>query len=85
MEKIVYKYGLSPDEISLPKGAKVLRVGVGVQNEAPTLWVEVNPNAPIVTRRVEVVGTGHPVPVGFSHIGTIFSGPFVWHFYLEDE
>lgn len=33
------------------------------------------------TEAHRVFGTGHPLPDGASHRGTVQSGPFVWHLY----
>lgn len=34
---------------------------------------------PQVARRFRVYGTGHPMPSGLTHRGTVLDGPLVWH------
>ena len=66
--------------IVMPKGAKVLTLQM--QDGVPTLWAEVDPDAPDEIHHLVTYGTGHPVDPGAgSYIGTYQSPPFVWHVY----
>jgi hypothetical protein len=82
--KVVYKYPIpeGKNTLTLPKGAKV--VHVGTQHHVPMLWIE--HQEPFEGQETEVVayqtfGTGHGIPDFAGFLGTIFEGPFVWHFY----
>ncbi len=83
----VWKYTLSVEHagqrvaLRMPKGAKV--VHVGVVNDAWSIWVEVDPDAPLVERTFTVIPTGFvDVPEGGVYLGTIIAhGGFVWHVY----
>lgn len=79
---------------------------VGYQGNQPCLWVEVeaegdyNAQQPSETvaftgLNLMVIGTGHPVPRGAEHVGTLIEpggkdrmgnclpdGKFVWHVYM---
>jgi hypothetical protein len=50
------------------------------------LWAEHDDNAPGERRTFRVVGTGHTIPPGFTHVATVFvrsNPPLVWHL-MED-
>lgn len=71
-------------EIEMPEGARVLCVQV--QHDHPQIWAMVDPDAPMVTRRFRVVGTGHGIeaPIG-PYVGTfqLYGGSFVGHLFEE--
>lgn len=76
----VHSDGLTDSaSVSLPANAKVIHVDI--QNNVLTLWAWVDPDAPVSARRILVRGTGHPAPAPWAatHLGTVFSGPYVWH------
>lgn len=82
--RTVYKFQPSswlPEfDLSIQVGARLLRVDN--QGGLPTLWAEVDPDAPRRPRHFVQVGTGGQVPEGMhSYIGTYFVPPFVWHVY----
>ncbi len=86
MTQVIYKYPLAltpAQSIYLPEGAKILHFGN--QNEIPTLWVEVDPDAAVELRYFRMVGTGHKSPTDIMsvYIGTASfnSGYLVWHLY----
>ena len=73
---------LSGDEVEviMPQGAEILHFDA--QSESFNLWARVNPDAMPEPRRFRLAGTGHSLPTdGLSHVGTILSGPFVWHLF----
>jgi hypothetical protein len=87
---VIWKFGLKPNEgdsmiatIAMPSGAQVLTVQV--QAGIPQIWAVVDPKAPIVERRFQVVGTGHPFEMKPSHkyLGTfqMHQGLFVYHLF----
>jgi hypothetical protein len=77
----IWKYELpGPGErlaLELPIGAQVLTVQY--QNGVPTIWVKLLRSAPIEVRHFVLVGTGWPVHPEAKYIGTVQSGPYVWH------
>ena len=57
-------------------------VFVGMQQGRPTLWAEVDTEAPPGAFPLLIRGTGHELQGNEDrHVGTFFSGPFVWHVY----
>ncbi len=82
----IWKYPIRPDlnDIQLPVDAEFLCVGV--QQEQPQLWVKLDKNKPLVTRRIRVYGTGHEVPNSpHKYIGTFFldQGSLVFHVFEQ--
>lgn len=71
--KRIYKYPVPLNDdsaIDMPEGAQVLTVQM--QHEQVWIWALVDPDAPMVTRRFHIVGTGHPIehPDTLTYIGT---------------
>ena len=56
---------------------------VGMQGDQPTLWMEVEPDAPSdYYHYFYIRGTGHEVPDFLNeHVGSFIQGPYVWHVY----
>ena len=88
--KTIWKYEFrvgDEQEVWLPKGAKILTVGV--QAERPVLWALVDPKEPDEAVRIQMRGTGHPAD-GLEkarHLGTIFmhGGRLVFHVFEGGE
>ena len=59
-------------------------LAVGTQNGDVMLWAEVDDD--VETRRctVGLYPTGVPIDRADHYIGTIFDGPFVWHYYATE-
>ena len=57
----------------------------GLQNETPTIWVMVNPEAPRHKLTIRLVGTGQACPSD-GYIGTVvmFDGSLVLHAFMEE-
>lgn len=55
-----YQIGLGLSEVSMPKGARIL--SLKTQRGRPCIWALVDPQAPVVQRRLAVYGTGFDVP-----------------------
>jgi hypothetical protein len=77
-------WGVAPSarhDVEMPSVSSVL--ALQVQRDTPTLWVQVDPKSPVVTRTFEWVGTGYEVPAGGEYIGTVQlqDGAFVFHLY----
>lgn len=82
--KRVYKYPLTITDfvtISMPIGAKILRVDV--QNEKPYIWALVDPDAVKETRCFRIAGTGHEIEDDHcdSYVGSfmLMNGALVFH------
>lgn len=67
-----------PHEIG---GGQVLHVGQKPTdpNDQVNVWTLELPATPAVTRRVQVYGTGQPVPAQHSPLGSVIAGYLVWH------
>lgn len=66
--------------LNLPASAELL--SVQVQDDAPCLWVRLDPAAAVLPRRIVIHGTGHSVPPSTGrHLGTcqFRGGALVFH------
>jgi hypothetical protein len=73
----IWKFTLEPEEtqwISMPKGAKLLHVGV--QYGKPRLWAQVEIDAPEEQRQIKIMGTGM---VTENEVG-----PYIGTFMMDD-
>ncbi len=82
----VYKYPVIPNNeinIEMPKGAQIL--SVDTQFGKPQIWAAVDPQAPNVTRRFRMTGTGHSIDekANLYHIGTfqMDGGALIFHLF----
>ena len=92
---IIYKYSLSEitdiHELELPRGAKPLKLAI--QGGIPCLWVLVDPEEPLIKRRVFVAPTGIqrgawiPSEEIAEYIDTLIThnDRLVLHYFLEKE
>lgn len=73
--------------LALPLAAKALLVAQGPRQEPETfqVWFELDADAPTLPRQFKVIGTGHAVPSGVLHVGSVVCPPFVWHLYEEPQ
>lgn len=82
--RTVYKYLLFTKgefQIEMLLGARLLHIGL--QNNIPTLWAEVKPDAPVKPYSFFCIGTGDDIPDNASYVGTVEqSGYFMWHYYV---
>lgn len=77
----IYKYPIEITDdqtIDMPEGAQVVHAGLDPQGQ-PCLWAKVNNRVRTEPRRIQVRGTGHPLPDDAEWVGTFTQGPFVWH------
>jgi len=81
--RTIHKYHLHIADIQtlhLPRGATVRHVDE--QAGMLTLWAEVDPGEPSISRTLAIVGTGHRVPEEAQYIGSaVMTTGFVWHVY----
>jgi hypothetical protein len=92
MSRVVYKYGISFDEFSylVPPGATVLQTDMFVKEDGIHFWMEhIRPSdiepEDLVSRTFRLFGTGHEIPDGWTHRGTVSGDVFVWHLYEKDQ
>lgn len=85
MNLSIWKYPLKlTDEqiIEMPAGTPL---SVGEQDGQLMLWALVEPDKPMLARRIRIIGTGHPIDgerVLGSFLGTIQSNlGLVWHIF----
>jgi len=86
-------------EVTLPQGARVLTVGAqtkvtyGLHTKSKKttvcLWAMSNTEESKTVRRMfRIYGTGKPInedPLDLDYIGTVQTGPFVWHVFERKE
>ncbi|MBX3579959.1 MAG: hypothetical protein KF723_22375 [Rhizobiaceae bacterium] len=74
-------------DVEMPIGSRIL--SVAEQHGVICLWALVNPHpeAGKAVRRITIVGTGYPVPHGYTadYIGTVLTsgGDLVWHVFAR--
>ena len=77
-----YKLKLGVTDVPLPQGSRPLCAQR--QGHSICLWAEADPDAPIVAKRVQIVGTGHEVPdQSYTYLDTVQEQSFVWHVYYQ--
>lgn len=83
MNRIIFKYQLNSAVNHLPQGAKIL--SAQVQNDQICIWALVDPDRPLVMRKLKIFGTGQPLPVHGPieavFVGTVQQGIYVWHIF----
>lgn len=84
--RTIWKFTLAIVAEQTIDGPRTLRpLKLDKQFGDPTPWVEVETEDINVPHKILMFGTGHELPADLrveDHIGTIFDGPFVWHFFL---
>lgn len=84
--KSIFKYPIQVadlQKVTMPIDAKILCVQVQ-RGEQVCLWAEVDPNAKLQARTIEIFGTGHALDESSRvYIGTVqvAGGVLVWHVY----
>ena len=80
MSQTIWKFMLHPErDTKMPKGAVLIHAHG--QSQQICVWAVVDPDAPVVARRLMVYGTGHPCEEGGVYVGTahIRGGSLVLH------
>jgi len=87
--KTIWKFPLEivdQQEVEMP--AEAGGIHVEMQNNQLCLWSMVDPEAPKVSVKIRVVGTGHPIPDAdkLTHLGSCLmaGGALVWHVFKKD-
>jgi hypothetical protein len=83
MTTTIWKFPFDKVEtiMQMPEGASIVRVAM--QHRYPTVWAQVNPDAPKLARRLRVFGTGEPIPDGWHYVGSCDDREFVWHVFEQ--
>jgi len=82
--RTVWKFPLAslPTKIDLADGFRPVLFALQGVPGRPWVWIDHHPEArPARPVSFYVVGTGHPIPDGAIHAGSLLDGPFVWHLY----
>lgn len=85
--KRIYKYGVPlgghARELIIDEHAKILHVEMeyspALLEDIVVFWAVHDDDASPRCRHFQIVGTGHPLPEGAVHRGTVKAPPFVWH------
>lgn len=89
MKRTIWKFGFPVrDEalISMPRGAEITHVGNQGHPDEVNVWAIVDPQAPRVSHRFSVRGTGHELTgEEGEHLASFQSGPLVWHVFDGGE
>lgn len=84
----IFKYPIDDDGgpscVKMPYGAIILTVAMQ-EGQGMMVWAKVDTKAPIIDRVFHVVATGGQPPLVTDFVGTVFTGPFVWHVFVERE
>jgi len=70
-----------PQAVVMPMGAHLL--SVGMQRDTLCLWAFVDTAAVTEKRFFVVHGTGHPIKLGETYVGTAMHGALVWHLFMS--
>ena len=86
----IWKFQIDDGVAEMPEGAHVL--SVGVQDGKIMAWALVDTDAPKEGRLFRIYGTGMllgPLSTARAYesrfLGTVFSGPFVWHVFEAER
>lgn len=61
----------------------VRHCGIDPRTGDPAVWIErhTEDEVPKPGRLMAAFGTGHEIPGGWSHVGSLIDGKLVWHIY----
>ncbi len=80
--KTIYKYMIpfvsdGKFELVYPILGQILKIDM--QDDVPCMWIFIDTDLEVKSRKFEIYGTGHPVDDGRVYRGTFFQNMFVWH------
>ena len=60
---------------------------VAAQYSNITVWALVDPEAPLISQRFKIIGTGTPITITGHEkfLGTVFQGHLVWHVFAVND
>lgn len=70
-----------PMAIDVPGPGTIVLVDRDPATGLMAFWAEVFPNEAKQERFFQVVGTGHDIPDGACHLGSVVMGELVWHLF----
>ena len=84
--QVIHQYELKivdEQEIRMPVSADIL--SIGWQGTTACMWARIDPGATAILRKIYLIGTGHKVPLGLTHINTILmqSDKIVLHWFRD--
>jgi len=90
MSATIWRFALAvTDEqtVQMPRGAQPLAVALA-DSRTINLWALANPEYPVASHTVLVLGTGNPAPaeaIAEGHVGTVVDGSLglVWHVFFR--
>jgi hypothetical protein len=91
MTQVIHKHLLIWDKavtlLALQPDAVLIDVGRDTrESDKIALWFIVDDaRQATVVRTFHIVGTGHPVPTGVKHVGSVLMPPFKWHVFEENR
>jgi len=78
----IFKYEVDHEKIPIPYKSRILKAGLDIHGKL-CIWILVDETSEYnALLTVVVVGTGHPVPDGYTYVDTYNEGPFVWHIFV---
>lgn len=79
--RVIYKFKVSTEfEIEIPREAQALTVQP--QGSIPVMWVNLDPDEEVVTRKFKVFGTGEEFSYpALDYVGTFQMSGLVWHLF----
>lgn len=85
IHKHVLIWDAAVTRLTLPAFARLIDVGPDTRaSDKIALWFIVNDAIPAdVVRTFYIVGTGHPIPKGTEHVGSVLMAPYKWHVFEE--
>lgn len=79
---VIYRYSINELPRELPRGSRVLHVGIRPSDGIPSMWVLQDTGQPMEACMYIVFGTGKPLPMNpGKYVGTFYDGPLVWHLF----
>lgn len=88
MNRVIHRHQIPLNDadrsIDLCGTSKIIHVGM--KHGEVCIWVE-QAERPLEPspRHFRVFGTGHPIPEGYHHKGSVVDGGFVWHVYERSQ
>lgn len=89
--KTVWKFTIHPTDeqhVEMPRGAVILTASAQYDSTIQ-VWARVDPDAPMVKRRVRVVGTGHDASdtIDMAYVGTakMARDALIFHVFVGGE
>ncbi len=85
MKHRIYKYHLPLQrKITLKVPVTSYEKKVAIVNDELWIWMQVDPESPLIDKHFQIIATGQEVPGPKSlYIDTVFQREFVWHVFVD--